>query len=1377
MFTLKITINERIASIQPGQSEYVTGSVGIDEVLFEFADNFWDDFIKKAVFQNSEGIIREGFLDSENKIAVPDDILLTEGYIKIGLYGVDANEKVITSTVVKINNKEGTPVEQGGESEYENIYAQVLAFLQEINSNYVPKTRKIANQPLSDDISSTTLYNILMALATNSGEANATLMNAIKVGSDDTMSTESDNVVKNRIVKAYIDNLISQANSNISNLQTNKENKNNKVTAISQDSTDVEYPSAKCVYDNVKNSAKILKGIDEPTTSTGIEEGVKVGDLYVCMDNGNMWYVSGIVRHHTGMILNVFWKELTLKGYVDDLVSTLVPGTRTIANLSLSSNITAGDLMTELVTQLFNPSINQSLQSAINYGSDSTMSDASSNVVKNKVIKAYVDDLVSTLAPKTRTIAGKSLESDWTANELGALITQVLSDGGSWYSTLVPWLYSLCGSKYQEDVNTNDIETLKQGLASKQNKLVYEDVKNLRWQIGAYSGSSGHAYTQNATNTAIRPTDGTFFEIKQGDKITIDDGYGMYLLRYERPDASDIPTVIGAVETYTFDSDCYLRMIAYKPGSPRPPVDYINIADIQNAVHLQRLVKPYNKPKELKGKKVSILGDSTSTFGGNYTTSGTDKFSDGVWTYENNRIEFPNASSGTNSRHWVTSVNDCWWKKIIDAQEMILGINDSWAGAMIQWDGETESTIAGENIHCASQTRIDHLGENGTPDVILVSCGSNDILHGSNIGTFDTTNPANLTNEEITNLPVNTFADATRTMFIRLQKTYPNARIVLVSPYYVTNVQLGAQKIDLYLDLMAEICDYFGVQFIDSRKCGLSIYNRDSYTCSDGLHLNQDGQIILAKAVNDCLLLDYSTNGIGRTTVGDLIKDKVDKEQGKGLSTNDYTTAEKQKLASLQNYDDSEIKQEILDTYSVKIITGSTVAIDDASNKPIKDLTVEIVPKQAGSGTPSPTNVRALSGWEAITLNVNSDEIEINLGRTVYGGSLDVTTGLLTVDRALTTYDGSESWQTYTGGNGYRLTEAQMKSGYDVGGLSDWLPTITSVSNFGIRFGSNNNTIYVTQIADNIAGVTDIDEWQSYLSNNPLNVVYPLATPQTYQLTPTQITLLLGNNTIYADCGNSTVEYRQDSTRALAKKVDDVQVNGTSITNDGVANIPIASANNLGVVRINANNGITISDGQLVINRSGTSLIKAGQNSARPITPSEQEYSTFYGMAKAAGDSTQSASANPVGTYTPEAKTKIMNMLGDKYELISTDTLTEASATFEKAINNYENVMVTFTAPSSFSAGTIATRFTLANQTTEYTSISGIALTNIKTITYSLERKASDIIKFTLSRNAGVTYDGINDVTSGAINKVKLVLSNTTLPSGTVIKIYGKGKV
>lgn len=49
------------------------------------------------------------------------------------------------------------------------------------------------------------------------------------------------------------------------------------------------------------------------------------------------------------------------------------------------------------------------------------------------------------------------------------------------------------------------------------------------------------------------------------------------------------------------------------------------------------------------------------------------------------------------------------------------------------------------------------------------------------------------------------------------------------------------------------------------------------------------------------------------------VKNKVDKVPGKDLSTNDYTTKEKTKLASLTNYSDSEVR---------KLITALTLKVN-----------------------------------------------------------------------------------------------------------------------------------------------------------------------------------------------------------------------------------------------------------------------------------------------------------------------------------------------------------------------------------------------------------------------------------------------------------------
>lgn len=93
--------------------------------------------------------------------------------------------------------------------------------------------------------------------------------------------------------------------------------------------------------------------------------------------------------------------------------------------------------------------------------------------------------------------------------------------------------------------------------------------------------------------------------------------------------------------------------------------------------------------------------------------------------------------------------------------------------------------------------------------------------------------------------------------------------------------------------------------------------------------------------------------------------------------------------------------------------------------------------------------------------------------------------------------------------------------------------------------------------------------------------------------------------------------------------VQDVQVNGTSVLSNGVANVPQGS----GTLR-----------GVFMLARDGE--IKEGVSSARVISPGEQHTSTFYGLAKAAGDTTQSSSSNTVGNYTDNAKDKIQQMLG-----------------------------------------------------------------------------------------------------------------------------------
>ena len=123
--------------------------------------------------------------------------------------------------------------------------------------------------------------------------------------------------------------------------------------------------------------------------------------------------------------------------------------------------------------------------------------------------------------------------------------------------------------------------------------------------------------------------------------------------------------------------------------------------------------------------------------------------------------------------------------------------------------------------------------------------------------------------------------------------------------------------------------------------------------------------------------------------------------------------------------------------------------------------------------------------------------------------------------------------------------------------------------------------------------------------------------------------------------GNGTDLYSPDA------PVTDVQVNGTSVVTSGVANVPLADSSNPGVVKVSNSYGLTMASGGIIAVYSATdSTIKGATNTSLPLTAGRQHQSVFYGLAKAAGDSTQSASSNAVGTYTDGAKAAIQAMLG-----------------------------------------------------------------------------------------------------------------------------------
>lgn len=165
----------------------------------------------------------------------------------------------------------------------------------------------------------------------------------------------------------------------------------------------------------------------------------------------------------------------------------------------------------------------------------------------------------------------------------------------------------------------------------------------------------------------------------------------------------------------------------------------------------------------------------------------------------------------------------------------------------------------------------------------------------------------------------------------------------------------------------------------------------------------------------------------------------------------------------------------------------------------------------------------------------NGDEFHIlfpaSVG-TVYGATLVLEqdgSGTLTIDTRRVSYSGSESWGTVN--EGYRCALPEKGVSYSTKNISNYLYANTDPSAEDVTHTTEpafNVGSYVN--VGNFSGsLTALKEWLAEKNNEgyPLEIVYELLTPKTYQLTAPQVTTLLGYNVIYGD-GEMEIEYYAD---------------------------------------------------------------------------------------------------------------------------------------------------------------------------------------------------------------------------------------------------------
>ena len=179
----------------------------------------------------------------------------------------------------------------------------------------------------------------------------------------------------------------------------------------------------------------------------------------------------------------------------------------------------------------------------------------------------------------------------------------------------------------------------------------------------------------------------------------------------------------------------------------------------------------------LCGPKVSILGDSYSTF------EGAIPKGNATWY-----------CNPTNNLNDVTRASECWWAQVISNINGRLERNESWSGSTVCNTGYDKDDVTGWSF-------LARLGRLGDPDIILVCGGTNDSWAKVPIGEFKY---GKWTVEDLF-----CFRPAMAKMLVELKTGYPKADV-----YFILNDSLS----DAVNGSVHAICAHYKVPCIDLVK-------------------------------------------------------------------------------------------------------------------------------------------------------------------------------------------------------------------------------------------------------------------------------------------------------------------------------------------------------------------------------------------------------------------------------------------------------------------------------------------------------------------------------------------------------------------------------
>ena len=259
-------------------------------------------------------------------------------------------------------------------------------------------------------------------------------------------------------------------------------------------------------------------------------------------------------------------------------------------------------------------------------------------------------------------------------------------------------------------------------------------------------------------------------------------------------------------------------------SAPSGFADAAMMASVKYRYFAQREIKP------LAGMKISVLGDSISTFGATYSYSNPYYPSGNVYNYLRT-----------------------WWGRLVQDGAIILK-NQSVSQSTI-----VSRTGADEHRWIGYESRISALSSGAVnPDVIFVLAGINDMNYTSAIGDFDFTKDTT----DYTTLDTTVFATAYQYVVMRLLELYPASKIYICTPFkdgynWGFPEKNGSRYLYQINDAIRTLAHTLGVGFIDFfAETKISYQQMADGVYGDTVHPNMQGHYEYYKIAKKHLL-DY----------------------------------------------------------------------------------------------------------------------------------------------------------------------------------------------------------------------------------------------------------------------------------------------------------------------------------------------------------------------------------------------------------------------------------------------------------------------------------------------------------------------------------------